>query len=161
MTYRIAAALLGTALAPALAAQSSANTPAAPDANAARKQQLIATIDKDSKQIQVMVDTLFSFGELGFQEFETSKYLTAMLEKNGFKVERGIDGIPTAWMATWANGTGGPIIALGSDLDCIPQASQKPGVGYHDPIIAGAPGHGEGHNSGNVVNFIAAFAVNR
>ena len=126
MTYRIAAALLGTALAPALAAQSSANTPAAPDANAARKQQLIASIDKDSKQIQVMVDTLFSFGELGFQEFETSKYLTAMLEKNGFKVERGIDGIPTAWMATWTNGTGGPTIALGSDLDCIPQASQNP-----------------------------------
>lgn len=132
---------------------------AAPDANAGRKQQLIAAIDKDGKQIQVMVDTLFSFGELGFQEFETSKYLTAMLEKNGFKVDHGIDGIPTAWMATWSNGTGGPVVALGSDLDCIPQASQKPGVGYHDPIVAGAPGHGEGHNSGQVVNIMAALAL--
>ena len=98
------------------------------------------------KQTQVMVDMVFSFGELGFQEFETSKYLTGILEKEGFKIERGIAGIPTAWMATW--GSGKPVIALGSDIDCIPQASQKPGVAYHDPMIEGAPGHGEGHNSG-------------
>ena len=45
-------------------------------------------------------------------------------------------------------GSGKPVIALGSDIDGIPQASQKPGVAYHDPIIEGAPGHGEGHNSG-------------
>ena len=70
---------------------------------------------------------VFSFGELGFQEIETSKYLTGILEKNGFTVERGIAGMPTAWMATW--GSGKPVIALGSDIDCIPQASQKPGVG--------------------------------
>jgi aminobenzoyl-glutamate utilization protein B len=94
---------------------------------------------------------------LGFQEFETSQYLTTLLEKNGFKVEHGISGIPTAWMATW--GSGEPVIALGSDLDCIPQASQKPGVAYHDPIIPGAPGHGEGHNSGQAVNIVAALAV--
>ena len=60
-------------------------------------------------------------------------------------------------MATW--GSGEPVIALGSDLDCIPQASQKPGVAYHDPIIPGAPGHGEGHNSGQAVNIVAALAV--
>ena len=130
-----------------------------PDTNAERKLALIAALDKQGKQVQVMVDTIFSFGELGFQEIETSKYLTAFLEKNGFKVERGIDGIPTAWMATWSNGTGGPTVALGSDLDCIPQASQKPGVAYHDPIIPGAPGHGEGHNSGQVVNILAALSV--
>jgi aminobenzoyl-glutamate utilization protein B len=49
-------------------------------------------------------------------------------------------------MATW--GEGKPVIALGSDIDDIPLASQKPGVAYHDPLIEGAPGHGEGHNSG-------------
>ncbi len=144
---------------PGTATPGTAPTANAPDPNAARKAQLIAAIKEDDKQVQVMVDTLYSFGELGFQEFETSKYLTAYLEKNGFKVERGIDGIPTAWMATWTNGTGGPVIALGSDLDCIPQASQKPGVAYHDPIVPGAPGHGEGHNSGQVVNIMAALAV--
>src|ERR1700733_5459472 len=121
------------------------------------KQQILKEVDGNAKLVQVMIDTMYSFGELGFQEFETSKYLTAMLEKNGFKVEHGIAGIPTAWMATW--GSGEPVIALGSDIDCIPQASQKPGVAYHDPIIPGAPGHGEGHNSGNAVNIVAALAV--
>jgi aminobenzoyl-glutamate utilization protein B len=62
-------------------------------------------------------------------------------------------------MATW--GTGKPVIALGSDIDCIPQASQKPGVAYHDPLIEGAPGHGEGHNSGVPLNILAAIAVKR
>ena len=81
------------------------------------------------------------------------------MEKNGFKVERGVAGIPTAFMATW--GEGKPVIALGSDIDYIPQASQKPGVGYHDPIIVGAPGHGEGHNSGVPVNITAALAVKK
>jgi len=111
------------------------------------------------KQTQVMVDTVFSFGELGFQEYETSKYLTGLLEKEGFTLQRGIAGLPTAFMATWGNGK--PVLALGSDIDCIPQASQKPGVAYHDPIIEGAPGHGEGHNSGQPLNIIAAIAVKR
>jgi aminobenzoyl-glutamate utilization protein B len=123
------------------------------------KAQLAKDVDGMAKETQVMVDTVFSFGELGFQEFETSKYLTGILEKEGFKVERGISGIPTAWMATW--GSGKPVIALGSDIDCIPQASQKPGVAYHDPLIEGAPGHGEGHNSGVPLNIVAAIAVKR
>lgn len=123
----------------------------------AMKADLTGQIEGMRDQTQIMVDTIFSFAELGFQEFETSKYLTEMLEKDGFHVEKGIAGIPTAWMATW--GSGKPVIALGSDIDCIPQASQKPGVGYHDPMIEGAPGHGEGHNSGQAVNIIAALAV--
>ena len=48
---------------------------------------------------------------------------------------------------------------MGSDLDCISKASQKPGVAYHDPIVDGAPGHGEGHNSGNPLNVLAAIEV--
>ena len=60
-----------------------------------------------SKLAQEMVDSVFSFGELGFQEFETSKYLTGQLEKFGFKVQRGFGGIPTAWVATWGSGQAG------------------------------------------------------
>jgi aminobenzoyl-glutamate utilization protein B len=123
------------------------------------KAQVVKDIDGMSKQAQVMVDMVFSFAELGFQEVETSKYLTGVLEKEGFKIERGIAGIPTAWIATY--GSGKPVIALGSDVDCIPQASQKPGVAYHDPLIDGAPGHGEGHNSGVPLNILAAIAVKR
>ncbi len=123
----------------------------------ALKKDVMANIDGRAKLAQEMVDSVFSFGELGFQEFETSKYLTAVLEKNGFTIERGISNIPTAWVARW--GSGKPVIALGSDIDGIPQASQKPGVAYHDPLIEGAPGHGEGHNSGIPLNIVAALAV--
>jgi aminobenzoyl-glutamate utilization protein B len=108
---------------------------------------------------QQMIDMVFSFGELGFQEFETQRYLTGILKQHGFTVETGVADIPSAWVAKW--GSGKPVIALGSDVDCIPQASQKPGVAYHDPIIEGAPGHGEGHNSGTPLNILAAIAVKR
>ncbi|HKS06064.1 MAG TPA: amidohydrolase [Gemmatimonadaceae bacterium] len=121
------------------------------------KAEALTKIDARAKLVQEMVDQVFSFGELGFQESETSKYLTGILEKNGFKVERGVADIPTAWVARW--GTGKPVISLGSDIDGIPQATNKPGVAYKAPMIDGAPGHGEGHNSGQAVNIAAALVV--
>jgi len=137
--------------------QPTAPTPPGPPQVEALKKEVAADIETMRVQTQQMVDQVFSYGELGFQEFETSKYLTGILEKNGFRIERGYAGIPTAWMATW--GSGKPVIAIGSDIDCIPQASQKPGVAYHDPLIEGAPGHGEGHNSGVPLNITAVLAV--
>jgi len=126
---------------------------------AALKKEAMHMVDSMATFTQQMVDMVFSFGELGFQEEETSKYLTGILEKNGFKVTRGVAGIPTAWTATW--GSGKPVISLGSDVDDIPQANQKPGVGYKDPMITGAPGHGEGHNAGVPMNITAAIAVKK
>jgi aminobenzoyl-glutamate utilization protein B len=125
----------------------------------ALKKELIEEIDKEKVFTQQMVDMVFSFGELGFQEVETSKYLTDILKKNGFTIQEGIAGIPTAWMAKW--GSGKPVIAVGSDIDCIPKASQKPGVAWHEPIIDGAPGHGEGHNSGQPLNVTAVLALKK
>lgn len=123
------------------------------------KTEAVAEVEKLAPLGQQINDMLFSFAELGFQEVETFAYLTNLLEKNGFKVQKGIAGVPTAWIATW--GSGKPLIALGSDVDCIPKASQKPGVAYHDPLVEGAPGHGEGHNSGQAVNIIAALALKK
>src|SRR2546422_8336477 len=123
------------------------------------KKEAVADVEQMKDFSAQMVDQVFSYGELGFQEFETSRYLIDTLKKNGFQVKEGISGIPTAWIATW--GSGKPVIALGSDIDGIPKASQKPGVAYHDPIIEGAPGHGEGHNSGVPLNITAAIAVKK
>jgi aminobenzoyl-glutamate utilization protein B len=125
----------------------------------ALKKEAVADVESRAQFSQQMVDQIFSYGELGFQEFETTRYLVDILKQNGFAVQEGVAGIPTAFVATW--GSGKPVIALGSDIDCIPQASQKPGVAYHDPIIEGAPGHGEGHNSGQAVNITAALAVKK
>lgn len=125
------------------------------------KQEAALEVDKLAYLGQQVNDMLFSFAELGFQEYETLNYLSALLEKNGFKVEKGVAGVPTAWIARWSYGSGKPVIALGSDVDCIPKASQKPGVAYFDPIVDGAPGHGEGHNSGQAVNIISALALKK
>jgi aminobenzoyl-glutamate utilization protein B len=123
------------------------------------KAEAVADVEAMRDLTQQMVDSIFSFGELGFQETETHRYVVDILKKNGFTVEEGVAGIPTAFMATW--GSGKPVIALGSDIDGIPQASQKPGVAYHDPLVEGAPGHGEGHNSGVPLNITAAIAVKK
>ena len=121
------------------------------------KAEALEKVDGRAKLIQEIIDQVYSFGELGMQEFETSKYLTGLLEKNGFTVERGTAGMPTAFVATW--GSGKPVIALGSDIDGIPQSNQKPAYGFFEPMVAGAPGHGEGHNSGQAVNIAAALVV--
>jgi aminobenzoyl-glutamate utilization protein B len=121
------------------------------------KQEAIANVDSHTKMVQVMVDTVFSFGEPGFQEFRTSDYLTSILAKNGFKITKGVAGIPTAWTATW--GDGGPLIAIGSDEDDLRGVSQIPGDPKVEPIVPGAPGHGEGHNSGVPLVITAALAI--
>ena len=126
----------------------------------ALKKEVSQIVADNHKQSQVMVDKIFSFSELGFQEYESSKYLTGILKQNGFEIEESVSGIPTAWFAKWSNGEG-PVIALGSDVDCIPKASQYPGVAYHKPIVDGAPGHGEGHNSGIPLNITAVLAVKK
>jgi aminobenzoyl-glutamate utilization protein B len=150
----LAAAIVVVALGAAPATQGGA-----PPKLGEYKQEAAASIDGMYDLAQQMVDSVFSFGEIGFQEVETERYLTAILEKEGFTIQRGIAGIPTAWTARF--GSGKPVIALGSDIDGIPQASQKPGVAYRAPIVDGAPGHGEGHNSGVPLNITAAIAVKR
>ena len=121
------------------------------------KSDAVRSIDSRKDFTQVMVDSIFSFAELGFQETQTSKFITEILEKEGFQVQRGIAGMPTAWVASW--GKGKPVIGFMADIDGLPETSQKPGVAYHDPLIKGGPGHGEGHNAGQAVNVTAAIAV--
>jgi aminobenzoyl-glutamate utilization protein B len=142
-------AALGLALAPAVEAQDLDDL----------KEEAVEMVEANAKLVQEIIDHLYSFGELGMQEFETQRYLTGLLEDEGFDIELGVAGMPSAWTARWSNGSGEPVIALGSDVDGIPQSNQKPGVGYRDAVVSMAPGHGEGHNSGQAVNIVAALAV--
>src|SRR5947208_15829255 len=105
--------LLGLLISPSLLA-----APPDPAKIDAMKADLIGKVASLKTRSQIMNDQIFSFAELGFQEFETSKYLTETLAHEGFTIERGVAGIPTAWTAKW--GSGKPVIALGSDIDCIP-----------------------------------------
>ncbi|MBT5072167.1 MAG: amidohydrolase [Kordiimonadaceae bacterium] len=128
------------------------------DANiSAMKDEVSKLVEQNSKLSQEIIDSLFSFSELAFQEYETQRYISEILEKNDFDVKKDVAGLPSGWWATW--GSGHPVIALGTDVDGIPKSSQKPGVAYKDPLIEGAPGHGEGHNSGMALQITAALAL--
>src|SRR5229473_73328 len=66
------------------------------------KREAISEVDSLQTLTQQMVDEIFSYAELGFQEYNTSRYVSGILEKNGFTVQRGVAGIPTAWVGTKA-----------------------------------------------------------
>lgn len=121
------------------------------------KQAAQEMVDSRTKFTQQMVDMIFSISELGYQERNTSDYILSILEKDGFQVQRGVAGMPTAFVASW--GSGKPVIGFMADIDGLPETSQKPGVAYHDPLIPNGPGHGEGHNAGQAVNVTAALVI--
>ena len=83
--------------------------------------------------------------------------MTDLLEKGGFKVERGISGFPTGFCATY--GSGHPVIAMHTEYDSNPDNSQAAGVAEHKPIVEGAPGHCEGHNVNGAVLVASALAA--
>jgi aminobenzoyl-glutamate utilization protein B len=111
------------------------------------------------KLSQEIVDMVFSLAELGFEEDRTVAYLTGVLEREGFRIERGCADMPTCYVASW--GRGAPVIGIMGDIDGLPETSQTPGIPWHQPLIEGGPGHGEGHNSAPAVDIVAAIAVKR
>ena len=123
------------------------------------RKDVAAEVDNLQKLTQEMVDSIFSFGELGFQEFETKRYCSDILTRNGFVVQEDTAGMPTGWVAVW--GSGKPVIAIGSDVDGLAGTSQKPGIAERAPFLENGPGHGEGHNTGVPLSITAAIAVKR
>jgi aminobenzoyl-glutamate utilization protein B len=123
------------------------------------KADLSVEIDGMADLTQQMVDSLFSFAEPGFQEFETKRYCTEILRQQGFTIAENVAGMPSGWTARW--GSGKPVIALGSDVDSLLGTSQKPGVPRQEPFIVGAPGHGEGHNTGIPLSITSALALKK
>src|SRR5258708_15400102 len=121
------------------------------------KKEVVADVESRRVFTQQLVDSLFSFSELGFQEVETQHRVTDALVKEGFDVQRGYANVPTSWVAKW--GSGHPIIALGTDIDGLPTTNQTPGVVTRKELVPGAPGHGEGHNAGQALLLTAAFSV--
>jgi aminobenzoyl-glutamate utilization protein B len=107
----------------------------------------------------IISDSIWSFAELGMQEFRSAELLASTLEAEGFKVERGAAGMPTCFVATW--GSGKPVIGILGEFDALPMLSQKAGVPVQDPIVEGAPGHGCGHNMMGAAGIAAAIAVKR
>jgi aminobenzoyl-glutamate utilization protein B len=114
-------------------------------------------IERNAEQIAAIGDTVYYFGELGMQEFESAKFIKGVLESIGFTVETGAAGMPTNIWAHW--GTGKPQIVIVSEIDALPGGSQTPGSIERKPLIQGAPGHMEGHNTHAGVAIGAAYGV--
>lgn len=129
-------------------------------ANAAtdeQKKDANAVIDKNAQAIWDIGDSIYYFGEMGMQEFESTKLLKDTMEAAGFKVELGGAGMPTNFWASY--GSGHPYIVIESEIDALPGGNQTPLEFEHKPMVPGAPGHMEGHNTHGAVATAAAFAV--
>lgn len=123
----------------------------------AEKDFVFDFITRNRQGLMRLSDSIFYFGELGMQEKQTAALMSSLLEEHGFKVETGIAGFPTAFLATY--GRGEPVIAIHTEYDANPSNSQMPGIAERREIVAGAPGHCEGHNVNAAVMISAALAL--
>jgi aminobenzoyl-glutamate utilization protein B len=124
-----------------------------------RKKVAFEAIDRNAAEIALVGDSLYYFGELGMQEHESAKFLKQTLEQIGYTVEVGGAGMPTNVWAKW--GSGKPVIAIVTEIDALPEGSQTPGSIDRKPLIQGAPGHMEGHNTMGAVAVGAAHALKK
>lgn len=111
------------------------------------KKEIVQVMTARQKEFWGISDAIWRFAELGLEEYKSSDLLADTLDRAGFSVVRGVAGMPTAFTASWKNGTGKPVIGFLAEYDALPMLSQKPGTPKHEPIVAGAPGHGCGHNT--------------
>src|SRR3954454_4401364 len=133
------------------------STAGAAGAGDERKQLAFDVIERNARQMTDISDALFYFGELGMQEFESTKLLKDTLTAAGFKVELGGADMPTNFWAEY--GSGRPKIAIVTEVDALPSGSQTPGTYERKPLVKDGPGHMEGHNTHGGVASLAAFAV--
>ena len=111
------------------------------------------------KRYGIISDAIWNFAELGMQEFKSSALLIKTLEDEGFKIEKGVAGMPTCFVATWGNGK--PVIGILGEFDALPGLSQKANSPVKIPVVSGAPGHGCGHNMMGTAGVSAAIAVKK
>jgi aminobenzoyl-glutamate utilization protein B len=132
-------------------------SPVAPSkADVRKKQAVAASIDARRADLASLADQVWAFAETALRETRSAALLADYAEKQGFRVERGIAGLPTAFVASY--GQGRPVIAVLGEYDALPGLSQK-AVPERAVLQAGAPGHGCGHNLFGAASLGAAIAV--
>src|SRR5712692_9548073 len=118
-----------------------------------------AYLDQTRARWEGMSRQLWEYAETGLKEDRSAAAIEELLQKEGFKVERNVAGMPTAFIAS--AGSGAPVVAIMAEYDALPGLSQKPGEAKKDPEKEGAPGHGCGHNLLGTSAVAAGVAANR
>jgi len=108
------------------------------------KKNALAFIDEKKELIREIADKVWGFAELSLQETRSAALFCEVLEREGFAVERGICGIPTAFAASF--GMGKPVIGILAEYDALSGLSQRGGVTAYEPLRESGEGHGCGHN---------------
>lgn len=121
------------------------------------KKTAISWVDGSKANFEEIAKYLWENPELSLVEFKASAKLQEYLAKNGFKIEKGVAGMPTAFVATW--GSGKPVIGFIAEYDALPGISQVAGKAVREAIIQGAPGQGCGHNLYGPTGVTAAIAT--
>ena len=122
----------------------------------ATKKAIVQAVDTQSESLIELSDAIWANAEVAFEEEKSSKLLADYAEENGFTVERGVAGMPTAFVATY--GSGKPVISILGEFDALPGISQK-AQPTKEPLEQGAAGHGCGHNLFGAGSLGAAVAV--
>jgi aminobenzoyl-glutamate utilization protein B len=117
------------------------------------------TIDSIQEKFWKISDAIWTYAELPLEEYKSAKLLTDTLEEAGFGIEMGVGGMPTAFVASWSNGSEKPVIGFLTEYDALPMLSQKGGGTEHEPVVPGAPGHGCGHNTMGTMQVLAIIAL--
>ena len=125
-------------------------------ADVRKKESAARSVDAHGPALVSLADQVWAFAETALRETRSAALLADYAEKQGFRVERGIAGMPTAFVASY--GTGRPVIAILGEYDALPGLSQK-AVPERAPLVEGAAGHGCGHNLFGAASLGAAIAV--
>ena len=146
------AAVVAVAAVVAAGPAASATSPAHPAATD-------AAVDASAARWEEVSRKIWEYAETALKETKSAALLEEILEKEGFAVTRGVAGMPTAFVAT--AGSGSPVVAILAEYDALPGLSQRAGEAAKSPLVAGAPGHGCGHNLLGTAAVAAAVAANR
>jgi aminobenzoyl-glutamate utilization protein B len=125
------------------------------DASAA-KLAAVSSVDRHARDLEDLSDRIWAYAETALREHKSAAALADYAQQQGFRVQRGVAGMPTAFVASY--GQGHPVIGVMGEYDALPGLSQK-ALPEKVPLVPGAPGHGCGHNLFGAASLGAAIAI--
>ena len=137
---------------PAAAGEAMAQQPQATVA----KQSAVNAVDRQAAELTALSDRVWAYAEIALREHRSAAALADHAERQGFRVQRGVAGMPTAFVATY--GKGRPVIGVMGEYDALPGLSQK-ALPEKTPLVEGGAGHGCGHNLFGAASLGAAIAI--